>query len=137
MRWYQSSNCSLVTQWIKRVLIRQYSVEISKKARIGRNLRFHHLFGIVIGGYVTIGENCHIFQGVLLGQSKGYFPTIGNNVTLYPYCCVLGDVYVGDNSIIAAHSVVTRDVPPNCFVAGNPARVVRHFENEEDSKPSL
>lgn len=130
MRWYQNSNWRLIINQTKRKLARQYSVEIARTAKIGNNLRFHHLYGIVIGEYVTLGENCHVYQGVLLGQRNGLYPTIGNNVTLYPYCCVIGDVFVGDNSIVAAHSVVTHDVPPNCMVAGNPARVVKSFIKE-------
>ena len=44
--------------------------------------------------------------------------TIGNNVTLLP-------VVIGVNSEIGAGSVVTKDIPENCIVAGNPARIVR------------
>ena len=46
---------------------------------------------------------------------------IGSNVTLLP-------VKVGDNSIIGAGAVVTKDIPANCVVAGNPAKIVRKLK---------
>jgi acetyltransferase-like isoleucine patch superfamily enzyme len=45
---------------------------------------------------------------------------IGSNATILP-------VTIGKNSIVGAGSVVTKDVPPNCVVAGNPARVIREL----------
>lgn len=50
---------------------------------------------------------------------------IGNNVWIGSFARVCKGVNVGDNSIIAANAVVTKDVPPNSIVAGNPARVVK------------
>jgi len=47
---------------------------------------------------------------------------IGNNVWIGAYCAILKGVTIGENSIIATHSVVTRDVLPNCVYAGYPAR---------------
>jgi maltose O-acetyltransferase len=50
---------------------------------------------------------------------------IGKNVWIGSYARVCKGVTVGDNSIIAANSVVTKDVPPNVIVAGNPAKIVK------------
>lgn len=110
---------------LKRELLRKYGVDISLKASIGERFHFMHSVGIVIGVNVRIGDDCNIYQGVLLGQSKGLYPTIGNHVTLYPYSCVLGDVRVGNNVIILAHSVVLHDIPDNCMVGGNPAKIIK------------
>ena len=112
---------------IKKELLHKYGVDISMKAIIGERLHFMHSVGIVVGVNVRIGDDCNIYQGVLLGQSKGLYPTIGNNVTLYPYSCVLGDVHVGNNVIILAHSVVLHDVPDNCMVGGTPARIIKYI----------
>ena len=104
---------------------RTFGCEISTTAIIGERLRFAHLPGIVVGSGVIIGDDCVMFHGVLLGQSHGQFPIIGNNVTLCAHSCVLGGVKIGDNVIVLANSVVTHDVPSNSIVAGAPARVIK------------
>jgi hypothetical protein len=53
---------------------------------------------------------------------------IGNNVWLGDHATVLKGVRIGDNSVVAARAVVTRDVPANVVVAGNPARVVKELD---------
>ncbi|MEM6774100.1 MAG: acyltransferase [Pseudomonadota bacterium] len=57
---------------------------------------------------------------------------IGNNVWLGDHATVLTGVTIGENSVVAARSVVTRDVPANVIVAGNPARVVRDLDAERE-----
>ena len=57
--------------------------------------------------------------------------TVGNNVWFGAGVTVLGGVTIGDNTVIAAGSVVTRDIPANCLAAGVPCRVIREV-NEKD-----
>lgn len=57
---------------------------------------------------------------------------IGRNVWLGDGSTVLKGVTIGENSVVAARSVVTRDVPANVVVAGNPARVVRELDPERE-----
>lgn len=52
---------------------------------------------------------------------------IGNNVWIYARSIILQGVTIGDNSIIAAGSVVTHNIPSNCLAGGNPANVIRYF----------
>ena len=54
--------------------------------------------------------------------------TIGNNVWITTNCTILGGVTIGDNVIIGAGSVVTKDIPANVFAAGNPCRVIKVIE---------
>ncbi|MFC2149407.1 DapH/DapD/GlmU-related protein [Candidatus Auribacterota bacterium] len=54
--------------------------------------------------------------------------TIGKNVWITSRCVILGGVTIGDNSIIGAGSVVTRDIPPDSLAAGNPAKVIRSLK---------
>jgi len=56
---------------------------------------------------------------------------IGKNVMITTNCTILGGVTIGDNSVIGAGSVVTRDIPPNCLACGVPAKVVRYFKKGE------
>ena len=52
-------------------------------------------------------------------------PTIGNNVLIGTGAKVLGPILIGDNSRVAANSVVLKEIPPNATAVGIPARVVR------------
>ena len=56
---------------------------------------------------------------------------IEDNVWLGEYSTILKGVTVGKGSIVASHSVVTKDVPPYVIVAGNPARVVKQLKEED------
>ncbi|MFV8819092.1 acyltransferase [Haliea sp. E17] len=56
---------------------------------------------------------------------------IGRNVWLGDHATVLKGVTIGENSVVAARAVVTRDVPPNVVVAGNPAKVVKSLDPEQ------
>ena len=53
---------------------------------------------------------------------------IGDNVWIGEQACILPGVSIGFGSVVGANSVVTKDVPPNSIVAGNPARIVRSFD---------
>ena len=58
---------------------------------------------------------------------------IGNNVWIGEYSAILKGVTVGEGSIVAAHAVVTKDVPPYCIAAGNPARVVKRLRPDTET----
>lgn len=98
-----------------------------KKNKIGRNLMIWHGFSSVINAQ-SIGENCSIWQQVTIGNKLEHVeskPTIGNGVKIYAGAIVIGNIHIGDGSIIAAGAVVTKDVPNNVIVAGVPAKVVK------------
>jgi acetyltransferase-like isoleucine patch superfamily enzyme len=56
---------------------------------------------------------------------------VGDNVWLGDHCVVLKGVTIGENSVVAANAVVSKDVPANVVVAGNPAKVVKQLEPEK------
>ena len=103
-------------------------IEIHPGAQIGRRLVIDHGMGIVIGETTQIGDDCLIYHGVTLGgtgKDKGKrHPTIGNNVMISAGAKILGPFRVGDNSRVAANSVVLSEVPENATVVGAPAQVV-------------
>ena len=104
-------------------------IEIHPGAKIGKRLVIDHGMGIVIGETAEIGDDCLIYHGVTLGGTGKdvgkRHPTIGNNVLIGTGAKALGHFKVGDNSRIAANSVVLSEIPPNSTAVGVPARVVK------------
>ncbi len=61
------------------------------------------------------------------GTEHDFDVTIGENVWIGAKCLILKGVTIGNNAVIAAGSVVTRSVPENTLVGGNPARVIKRY----------
>lgn len=104
-------------------------IEIHPAAQIGKGLFIDHGHGVVIGETTIIGDNVTLYQGVTLGgtgKEKGKrHPTIGDNVMIGAGAKVLGSFTIGENSKVAAGSVVLEEVPPNSTVVGVPGIVVK------------
>lgn len=104
-------------------------IEIHPGATIGRRCFIDHGNGTVIGETTVIGDEVTIYQGVTLGgtgKEKGKrHPTIGNGVVIGAGAIVLGNITIGDNSRIGAGAVVTKTVPPETTVVGNPSWIVK------------
>lgn len=83
--------------------------------------------GCVIHSDAVLGSNVHIGAGVLIGASGRIpgVPEIGDGVYVGFGAVIAGPVKIGSGAVIGANSVVLRDVPPNCVVAGAPARILR------------
>ena len=107
---------------------------------IGNNTMFSNDITIIAQSDIKIGERCLIGDRLTIYDSdsheidpstrtrsygKSAPVNIGNNVWIGSIVTILKGVTIGDNSVIAANSVVTKDVPANTIVAGNPATVVR------------
>lgn len=94
--------------------------------------------GLLTGRFVYIGDNSH--GGLSLEEaavspadrklySKGEI-VIGNNVWLGDKVTILAGAHIGNNVIVAANAVVTKDVPDSCVVAGTPAKIVKRLNDE-------
>jgi serine O-acetyltransferase len=90
--------------------------------------------GVVIGETAVIGDDCLMYHGVTLGgklvqrreDSRGRrHPSIGNQVKIGAGAKLLGPISVGDDAVIGALSVVTKDVPAGALAVGIPAKVKR------------
>lgn len=108
------------------------NLRIGRNVFINQNCTIYDLGGIDIGDDVMIGPNVS-----LITSSHPVEPSrrrdgviakpivIGKNVWIAANVTIIGGVTVGDNAVVAAGSVVTKDVPANTLVAGNPARIIR------------
>lgn len=121
--------CFFLARFVSQLARHLTGIEIHPGAKIGRCLFIDHGMGIVFGETAEIGDNCTIYHQVTLGgtgkDTGKRHPTIGNNVLIGAGAKILGPVYIGDNSRIAAGSVVLQNLPANCTAAGVPANVVR------------
>lgn len=127
--WCYEHNMKFAARLISQASRRRTGIEIHPGAKIGKRLVIDHGMGIVIGETAEIGDDCLIYHGVTLGGTGKdvgkRHPTIGNNVLIGTGAKVLGPFTVGDNSRIAANSVVLREIPPDSTAVGVPARVVK------------
>lgn len=97
----------------------------SDEITLGDGVMFAH------GAYVTDSDWHTIYDRTVRAEQ----PTpvhIGKNVWLGDHSTVLKGVTIGENSVVAARAVVTRDVPANVVVAGNPARVVKELDPDRE-----
>ena len=127
--WCYRHDLKFLARAISQRSRRRTGIEIHPGATIGRRLVIDHGMGIVIGETAEIGDDCLIYHGVTLGGTGKdvgkRHPTIGNNVLIGTGAKVLGPIKVGDNSRIAANSVVLKEIPEDSTAVGIPARVVR------------
>ena len=127
--WFYEHNMKFIARMISQASRHRTGIEIHPGAKIGKRLVIDHGMGIVIGETAEIGDDCLLYHGVTLGgtgkETGKRHPTIGNNVLIGTGAKVLGPFKVGDNSRIAANSVVLSEVPPDSTAVGIPARVVR------------
>ena len=107
-------------------------IRVGERVFINQNCTLYDFAEVRIGDDVMIGPNVSILSAghpVAPSERRDYLIgkpiAIERNVWIAAGATIIGGVTVGENSVVAAGSVVTRDVPPNTLVGGNPARVIR------------
>lgn len=108
------------------------NIRVGANVFVNQNCTMYDVGGIDIGDDVMIGPNVSLItsshpldpvqrRAVVIAKPI----KIEKNVWIAAGATIIGGVTVGENSVVAAGAVVTRDVPANVLVAGNPARVIR------------
>lgn len=119
------------------------------RIKLGKNSYMGNYSTILsyVGCVVEVGANCSISHNVRLytanrnshdvinqiepiSKSIGNV-TIGDGVWICANVVILEGVDIGSYSVVGANSVVTRSIPPNCIVAGNPARIIKSAKDEQ------
>jgi len=119
-------------------------VEIQKNVKIGRNCKVSsHTFiceGVVIKDNVFIGHNVSFIndkyprsvnkEGLMKTDKdwKVVKTVVENGASIGTSSTILCGIVIGENSIVGAGSVVTKNVPPNAIVAGNPAGIINYIK---------
>jgi galactoside O-acetyltransferase len=114
------------------------------KLQLGDNVTLSHNVTISPseGGEIIIGNNVRIGMNSVLRASnlnyrtfKECVPgkiTLGDNVWIGANSVIVPNVHIGSGSVIGAGSVVTKDIPENVLAVGNPCRVVKKIERDEE-----
>lgn len=113
---------------IKRIMELISMTEISEYAEIEGGFYIAHVGNVVIAHHTKIGRNTSMHQGVTIGVSgaASELPIIGDRVYFGAGCKVIGSIKIGNDVVIGANAVVTKDVPDNAIVVGVPARVLNY-----------
>lgn len=127
------------------LIIQPFFCDYGKQISLGRRFFANFNFTVLDEAPVTIGDDCFIGPGVHIytachstnpierhTRREWAKPvTIGNNVWIGGNVTILPGVHIGDNSTIGAGSVVTKDVPANAIVGGNPAKLIKTINPNE------
>lgn len=123
-----------------------FYTDFGKNITVGKNVFINACCHFQDQGGITLGDNCLVGHNVVFATlNHGFAPeerqsmlpapiVVGRNVWIGSNSTILPGVTIGDNSIIAAGSVVTKDVPANAIVAGVPARFIRSISPEEEKQ---
>lgn len=123
-----------------------FYTDFGKNITVGKNVFINACCHFQDQGGITLGDNCLVGHNVVFATlNHGFAPeerqsmlpapiVVGRNVWIGSNSTILQGVTIGDNSIIAAGSVVTKDIPANVIVAGVPARFIRSISPEEEKQ---
>lgn len=114
------------------------NIHVGKHFIANYNVTILDIAPVHIGDYCMIGPNTlivtvnHPLSPMKRRKKTGIAKpiTIGNDVWIGGNCTILPGVTIGNNVVIAAGSVVTKDIPDNCVVAGVPAKKIKDIEND-------
>lgn len=109
----------------------KYDCRVHAGAKIGYGLYLGHAMSMCVSIRCIIGNNVNLSQMSNIGANEDNQAIIADNVYIGPMSCLIEGVHIGENALIGAGSVVTKDVLPNCTAVGNPCRVIGENKHPE------
>ena len=85
----------------------------------------HGLHGVFISRYAVVGKGGRIYQNVTIGEVDGQAPSIGDGCLIGAGAVLVGGIRVGNRVRVGAGAVVSTDIPDDCTVVAQPARILR------------
>lgn len=118
----------MMSEWVHR----RTGIDIHPGAQIAPYCSIDHGTGLIIGETTIIGEHVNLFHNVTLGarsvtpEFRGCkrHPTIGNHVIIYPGATILGDIKVGQNSVIGGNVFLLESCPDNSKIYAKPPEII-------------
>ncbi|KAJ4714074.1 Serine acetyltransferase [Melia azedarach] len=114
-----------------------FGIDIHPAARIGDGILLDHGTGVVIGETAVIGNRVSLMHGVTLGgtgkEVGNRHPKVGDGALIGACVTILGNIKIGEGAMIAAGSLVLKEVPPHSMVAGTPAKVLGYIAEQDPS----
>lgn len=117
------------------------NIELGEQVLLGQACTIHGHGGVVIGEFVLIGAHTCVFSNnhrfdrlpeLIQHQGEESFQTvIGRNTWIGSSCVILAGVSIGENSVIGAGAVVSKDIPAGSLAVGVPARVIRPIHRRD------
>ncbi|KAG9443196.1 hypothetical protein H6P81_019050 [Aristolochia fimbriata] len=114
-----------------------FAIDIHPAAKIGEGILLDHGTGVVIGETAVVGNRVSIMQGVTLGgtgkEVGDRHPKIGQGALIGAAANILGNIIIGEGAMVAAGSLVLKDMPPHSMAVGIPAKVVGYVKEQDPS----
>ncbi|KHK93583.1 serine O-acetyltransferase [Novosphingobium malaysiense] len=125
---FQAFGFYLLLKWLLLRCRYKFGIAIPEYTEIGPGLFINRFGGIYINGDTVIGTNANLTHGTMLGQanrgSRAGSPVLGDRVFIGAGAKIIGHIHLGEGCIVGANAVVTKDVPENAVVGGNPAKLI-------------